>query len=287
VLNRKTAGYVEGIVSIIVNTVLFMIKYLVGVTYNSIALITESIHTLSDSLTSAVVVIAFWIAYKPPDEEHPFGHGRAESVGSVIIGTLLAITAYELFNESVRRYLSGESMIFNWVLVVVLSVSVIIKELLARWSLGLGVKYDSKALVGDAWHHRSDAILSALVCIGILFSNYYWWVDSVLGMAVSVIIMFVATKLIITTSKDLMGSKLPSKLESEVKEIISSISKDISDIHHIHMHKYGEHTEITLHIRLPPNMKLSEAHEIASKVEGELKKRYGWEVTVHIEPTKE
>jgi cation diffusion facilitator family transporter len=287
VLSRKTAGYVEGIVSIIVNTVLFMIKYLVGVTYNSIALITESIHTLSDSLTSAVVVIAFWIAYKPPDEEHPFGHGRAESVGTVIIGTLLAVTAYELFNESVRRYLSGESMIFNWVLVVVLSVSVIIKELLARWSLRLGVKYDSKALVGDAWHHRSDAILSALVCIGILFGNYYWWVDSVLGMVVSVIIMFVAIKLIITTSKDIMGSKLPSKLESEVKEIISSISKDISDIHHIHMHKYGEHTEITLHIRLPPNMKLSEAHEIASKVEGELKKRYGWEVTVHIEPIKE
>jgi cation diffusion facilitator family transporter len=287
VLSRKTAGYVEGIVSIIVNTVLFMIKYLVGVMYNSIAVITESIHTLSDSLTSAVVVVAFWIAYKPPDEEHPFGHGRAESVGSVIIGTLLAVTAYELFNESVRRYLSGESMIFNWVLVVVLSVSVIIKELLARWSLRLGVKYDSKALVGDAWHHRSDAILSALVCIGILFSNYYWWVDSVLGMVVSVIIMFVAIKLIITTSKDIMGSKLPSKLESEVKEIISSISKDISDIHHIHMHKYGEHTEITLHIRLPPNMKLSEAHEIASKVEGELKKRYGWEVTVHIEPIKE
>jgi len=286
-LSRRTIGYVEGIVSIIINTILFIIKYLVGITYNSIAVITESIHTLSDSLTSAVVVISFWIAYKPPDEEHPFGHGRAESVGAIVVGTLLAVTAYELLNESVRRYLSSESMMFNWVLIVVLLLSAIVKELLARWSLRLGIKYDSKALVGDAWHHRSDAILSVLVCLGILLSSYYWWVDSVLGMIVSTLIMFIAIKLVINTSKDIMGYKLPSKLEVEIKDLISSISKDISDIHHIHIHKYGEHTEITLHIRLPPNMRLSEAHEIASKVEEELKNRYGWEVTVHIEPTKE
>ncbi len=286
-LSRRTIGYVEGIVSIIINTILFIIKYLVGITYNSIAVITESIHTLSDSLTSAVVIISFWIAYKPPDEEHPFGHGRAESVGAIVVGTLLAVTAYELLNESVRRYLSSESMMFNWVLIVVLLLSAIVKELLARWSLRLGIKYDSKALVGDAWHHRSDAILSVLVCLGILLSSYYWWVDSVLGMIVSTLIMFIAIKLVINTSKDIMGYKLPSKLEVEIKDLISSISKDISDIHHIHIHKYGEHTEITLHIRLPPNMRLSEAHEIASKVEEELKNRYGWEVTVHIEPTKE
>ena len=286
-LSRRTVGYVEGIVSIIINTILFIIKYLVGITYNSIAVITESIHTLSDSLTSAVVIISFWIAYKPPDEEHPFGHGRAESVGAIVVGTLLAVTAYELLNESVRRYLSSESMMFNWVLIVVLLLSAGVKELLARWSLRLGIKYDSKALVGDAWHHRSDAILSVLVCLGILLSSYYWWVDSVLGMIVSTLIMFIAIKLVINTSKDIMGYKLPSKLEVEIKDLISSISKDISDIHHIHIHKYGEHTEITLHIRLPPNMRLSEAHEIASKVEEELKNRYGWEVTVHIEPTKE
>jgi len=286
-LSRRTVGYIEGIVSIIVNTILFIIKYSAGITYNSIAVITESIHTLSDSLTSAVVVISFWIAYKPPDEEHPFGHGRAESVGAIVVGTLLAVTAYELLNESVRRYLSSESMMFNWVLIVVLLLSAIVKELLARWSLRLGIKYDSKALVGDAWHHRSDAILSVLVCLGILLSSYYWWVDSVLGMIVSTLIMFIAIKLVINTSKDIMGYKLPSKLEVEIKNLISSISKDISDIHHIHIHKYGEHTEITLHIRLPPNMRLSEAHKIASKVEEELKSRYGWEVTVHIEPTKE
>jgi len=286
-LSRRTVGYVEGIVSIIINTILFIIKYLVGITYNSIAVITESIHTLSDSLTSAVVIISFWIAYKPPDEEHPFGHGRAESVGAIVVGTLLAVAAYELLNESVRRYLSSESMMFNWVLIVVLLLSAGVKELLARWSLRLGIKYDSKALVGDAWHHRSDAILSVLVCLGILLSSYYWWVDSVLGMIVSTLIMFIAIKLVINTSKDIMGYKLPSKLEVEIKDLISSISKDISDIHHIHIHKYGEHTEITLHIRLPPNMRLSEAHEIASKVEEELKNRYGWEVTVHIEPTKE
>jgi len=286
-LSRRTVGYIEGIVSITVNTILFIIKYSAGITYNSIAVITESIHTLSDSLTSAVVVISFWIAYKPPDEEHPFGHGRAESVGAIVVGTLLAVTAYELLNESVRRYLSSESMMFNWVLIVVLLLSAIVKELLARWSLRLGIKYDSKALVGDAWHHRSDAILSVLVCLGILLSSYYWWVDSVLGMIVSTLIMFIAIKLVINTSKDIMGYKLPSKLEVEIKNLISSISKDISDIHHIHIHKYGEHTEITLHIRLPPNMRLSEAHKIASKVEEELKSRYGWEVTVHIEPTKE
>jgi len=149
----------------------------------------------------------------------------------------------------------------------------IVKEILARWSLKLGITYNSKILVRDAWHHRSDAIISVIVALGIIFSNYYW-LDSILGIYISLFIAFIAIKLLIEVSKDIMGYRLPSKLETEIKNIISSISRDISDIHHIHAHKYEEYMEITLHIRLPPNIKLSDAHEIASKVEKELKRLY-------------
>jgi len=281
---RKAAGYKEGIVSILINTILFIIKYLVGIMFNSIAMISESVHTLSDSLTSIIVLISFWLAYRPADEQHPFGHGRVESIGSIIIAILLLITAYELIVESIKRYLNHELIIFSWSLVAILIISAIIKEILARWSLNLGTVYNSKTLVGDAWHHRTDAIASIIVGIGIIFSNYYWWLDSVLGVCVSSFIGFIAIKLLIETSKDIIGYKLPSEVETEVKNVISSVSKDISDVHHIHAHKYEEHVEITLHIRLPPNMSLSDAHKIASKVEEELKRLYGWNVTVHVEP---
>ncbi|MCS7108541.1 MAG: cation diffusion facilitator family transporter [Sulfolobales archaeon] len=282
--NRKVAGYSEGIVSIIVNSLLFIVKYILGLMYNSIAVIADSVHTLSDAVTSLVVVFSFWVAYKPADKEHPFGHGRAEHVGSVIVGTLLCVAGYELMIASFRKFTAQESMVFNVVLVAIMMVSAIVKELLARWSLRLGSKYDSNILVSDAWHHRSDAIASVLVGLGVLVGEKFWWVDSVLGVSLSLLIIYTAVKLILTTSKEFLGYSPSPKLEDEIRKIVLTTSKEISDVHHIHIHKYGEHVEVTLHVRFPPNTPLSEAHRIATQVEKELKSRYSWEVTVHMEP---
>lgn len=284
VRGRKEAGYVEGWLSVLINTSLFIVKYLAGVMFNSIAVIADSVHTLSDSLTSIIVVISFWIAYRPPDKEHPFGHGRAEQVGSIVIGTLLAVVGWEFCVRSYDKLINMQPMNFNWILMAVLLTSALVKELLARFSLRLSVKYDSKSLAADAWHHRSDAVASALIAIGASLGRDVWWVDGVLGILISAFIIYVAVRMIYDSSREILGYAPTPDLERDIVNVITSVSKDVKDVHHIHIHKYGEHVEVTLHIRLPPSIKLVDAHEIASEVERELKMKYGWEVTVHVEP---
>ncbi|MEM0453845.1 MAG: cation diffusion facilitator family transporter [Sulfolobales archaeon] len=282
--NRKEAGYSEGVASIIVNSCLFIIKYILGVMFNSIAVIADAVHTLSDAATSAVVVISFWIAYKPADKEHPFGHGRAEHVGTIIIGTLLCVAGYELVIASYRKFITHETLVYNILLVIVMLFSGLVKELLARWSLGLASKYRADILASDAWHHRTDAIASILVGLGVIVGERYWWVDSMLGIVVSLLIIYVAIKLIINTSKEFLGYSLPTSVEDNIRRDVLATSKKISDVHHIHVHKYGEHVEVTLHVRFPPSISISEAHRIATQIEKELKEKYSWEVTVHMEP---
>lgn len=286
-VSRKGVGYLEGFVSIIVNTILFALKYVIGLIFNSISVIADSIHTLSDSLTSIVVILGFWIAYKPADKEHPFGHGRAEQVGGVIIGTLLGVIATQLFIDSYEKLMRMESMTFSWILVAVMSLSAVVKEVLARWAIRLGRKYDSKSLIADAWHHRSDAIASSLVAIGVLAGRDLWWIDSVLGMGLSALIAYTAVKVVLDSSRELLGHAPTPQMEVEILKTIASVAKEVRDVHHIHVHRYGEHTEVTLHIRLPPSTSLSDAHTVATKIENELKRKYGWEVTVHVEPTIE
>lgn len=281
---RKAVGYLEGLVSIAVNTALFIIKYFYGIMYNSIAIVADAFHTLSDSLTSAVVVLGFWISYRPADEEHPFGHGRAEAVASIVIGVMLAMVGLEFLQRSINKFLNREGLVFNWILVVVLAISTVVKEVLARWAKGLGSKYGSGSLIADAWHHRSDAIATALLAIAIAFGGSLWWLDGVLGLVVSALIMYVSLKLVVESGSELLGKGVTKQEEDIVKKIVYSIPSDVRDVHHIHIHRYGSHVEVTLHIKLKPDTPLQKAHEIASEVERTIKEKLGWEATVHVEP---
>jgi len=284
VAERKVAGFKEGLVSIFVNVVLFVIKFYLGLIHNSIAVVADAVHTLSDAGTSVVVVISFWIAYKPPDKGHPFGHGRAEQIGAVIVGTLLGVAGFEFLMSSYEKLSSREALTFSWFLVGVLLLSSLVKELLARWAFRLGGSYESRSIVGDAWHHRSDAIATTLLALGILVGADYWWVDGVLGIIVSLIIVYTSIKIILETSRELLGSEPTRREEELLIDLAREVSPLIEDVHHIHIHKYGDHVEASLHIKLPNTMKLEEAHEIATKLENRIKDRLGWEATVHPEP---
>lgn len=284
-VDRRAAGYAEGLTSIAVNTLLFLVKYAAGVAFNSVAVIADSVHTLSDSLTSAVVVLGFWVAYKPADREHPFGHGRAEQVGGVVVGTLLGVAAVQLLYASYEKLVSMKPTDFSWIVIAVMAVSTAVKEVLARWAMRLGTSFGSSSLVADAWHHRSDAAASALVAVGALAGRELWWVDGVLGMTVSALIAYTAASIVLRTSRELLGYAPTQQVEEGIARVVSAVAGEARDVHHVHVHSYGGHTEVTLHIRLPPTTSLRDAHTVATRIEEELKRVYGWEVTVHVEPT--
>ena len=284
--DRRRAGYLEGVVSIIVNITLFAVKCYVALIHSSVALLADSIHTFSDSLTSIVVIVGFWISYRPADKEHPLGHGRAEAIATVVIGTLLASVAAELFQTGMGKILSRESILFSWYIVAVLSASAVVKEAMARWSMWLGRRYEAQPLIADAWHHRADATVSALLAISIALGREIWWVDGVLGLTVSSFILYTSIKLIIGGSRELLGAGPTEREVETLKKLAYSSSDKVADVHHIHVHRYGTHTEVTLHIRLDGRTSLEEAHEISSNVERRIREELGWEATVHPEPIR-
>jgi cation diffusion facilitator family transporter len=281
---RKTVGYLEGWASIAVNIALFIAKFVYGTLYNSIAVVADSIHTLSDCLTSIVVVLGFWISYRPADREHPFGHGRAELIATIVIASMLIIIGVEFIQRSVGKLLSREGLTFSWALVAVLAISATVKEALALWATALGKRYSASSLIADAWHHRSDAIASALLAIAILLGVPHWWLDGVLGAAISTVIMATGAKIVLDASSELLGKAPSPKDVEKLREVVVSVNPLIKDVHHIHMHRYGDHVEVTLHIRVDSGMSVREAHEIASSVEKKVKEVLGWEATVHVEP---
>jgi len=281
---KRKLGFIEGWLSIIVNVLLFGAKYAAGVSSASSAIKTDAWHTLSDSVTSLIVVFSFWFASHKADKKHPFGHGRAESIGAVIIGTLLGVVAFECLKESSLKLISGARPDYTaWALWVV-GISVIVKEAMARFALWAGKKTNSAALTADGWHHRSDAVTSVLLLGGVFLGGKLPAVDGIMGIAIALFIFHAAYEIIKDVSGSILGAA-PSKVtEDKISAVIKAQSAGETGIHHLHIHRYGDHTEATFHIRFPAEMSIAHAHERASKIEGAVRDELGIESTIHIEP---
>jgi len=160
------------------------------------------------------------------------------------------------------------------------------KALLSTWAYRLGSKCGSDPIKADAWHHVSDVAATGVLAVAIYAGKGYWWVDGALGLAVSALVLVVALRVIYRASSELLG-RAPSKAElEELKRVVREAHPMVSRVHHVHFHKYGDHVEVTLHIELPGDMPLSEAHGVATEVEKVVRKKLGYEVTVHVEPRK-
>lgn len=273
-----------GWISILVNVLLFGLKYWVGITSGSVAIIADAWHTLSDSITSIIVVISIWIASRPADKEHPFGHGRAEIVATTIIGVLLAVIAAEFFMESVQRLIERKAANYGTLAIVITAISVLAKEGLARYSIIVGKKTGSRSLKADAWHHRSDAISSVVILAGIFLNKYIWWIDGAMGIVVTLLILHAAYGILKEVFNAFLGEKPDKQTVNKINDICTKHYESAVYPHHIHVHHYGEHTEMTLHIKLDKGLSLEGAHNLASMIEDDIRTELGIEATIHTEP---
>ncbi|HPD58129.1 MAG TPA: cation diffusion facilitator family transporter [Smithellaceae bacterium] len=280
-------AYIEGWFSIFINTVLFALKYWAGVVTGSVAIIADAWHTLSDSLTSILVIVGAKISRKPADKEHPFGHGRAELIAAVIIGGLLAAVAVNFFAEALMKLKNREAASYNIFAVVIFSLSVIFKEGLAQFSGWAAKKTGMLSLKADAWHHRSDAIASAVILAAIFAGKYFWWIDAVMGMAVSVLILHAAYRIIKESSDQILGTEPEENIKQQIMEIINEKTGQSYDAHHFHMHRYGSHVELTFHIRVPGSIPIKEAYDLTVSMAKEIKARTDIDTTIGLNYKKE
>ncbi len=283
--SKVNLGYLEGWISSALNILLFILKLWAGVAISSIAMIADAWHTLSDTLTSLVVIVGFTIAGKPKDKEHPFGHGRAEVIGALIIGIILGVVGVNFLKESAHNLLRRSATpSFTLFPILIFTASAVLKESLAQFAFWAGRRISSRALIGDGWHHRSDAIASLLIVAGALLGKKLWWIDGVMGLGVSLLILWAAFDVVRKSADDLMGREVTDELAKSIREICKKTSPEITGIHHLHVHGYGDHRELTLHVRLGGERTLVDTHAIASSIEKALRESLNLEATVHTEP---
>lgn len=283
-MDKIKAGYQEGIVSVIINSLLFILKFWAGVVTGSLALTADAWHTLSDSLSSIVVIIGVKLSSKKADKEHPFGHGRWEQIAAIFIGFILAIIAYDFMRNSIVEFSEHGSAKFGTIAIIVTIISIVVKEALAQYAFYIARKTNNVSIKADGWHHRSDALSSVVVLIGIFFSSKFWWIDSVLGMAIS-LMLFYATFIIIKEAiNKLLGEEPDPELIIKIEKLISEISPQEVKPHHFHIHNYVAHQELTFHIKLDGKMDIESAHHIATDIELKIFEVFGITATVHMEP---
>lgn len=274
-------------ISILGNALLFVLKLWAGILSGSVTLIADAWHTLSDSLSSVIVLVALRVARKPPDEEHPFGHGRSETIASVIVGSMLAFIAFHFLIESVNRLISTQSAAYGTLAIWVTVISIIVKEVMARFSISIGKKTGSSALQADGWHHRSDALSSVLVLVGILVSGSFWWIDGVMGILISIFIGYVAVQVLNGAISALLGKSPEGDVLSKVQAICNNAADREVYAHHIHWHDYGGHKEMVFHIRLPAKWTLTEVHDLVDILEEAVEAELKATTTIHVDPLVE
>lgn len=278
-----------------VNVILTAFKFVAGILGRSSAMVADAIHSLSDLLTDAVVMVFVHISNKPADSKYDYGHGKFETLAQAIIGVALLVVAGGIFYDAavhLMKWFGGENlpkpgMLALWAALA----SIILKELTYQYTRRAGKALHSPALEANAWHHRSDALssLATLVGIGgaILLGDRWTVLDPVASILVTLFIVRVAWKLLKECFGDLLEASLPEEVEKEILDVISSFP-DVSDPHNLRTRRIGSRYAIEFHIRMDGDIPLVKAHSRAHDIEKLLKEKFGdnTHIVVHVEPVK-
>ena len=283
-MDKTKAGYLEGIVSIVINAVLFVLKFWAGVVTGSIALTADAWHTLSDSISSIVVVIGVKLSSKKAGKDHPFGHGRWEQIAALFIAFILAIIAFDFLKNSIERFMDHQATTFGTLAIVVSIISIVVKEALAQYAFYIGRITKNISIKADGWHHRTDALSSVVVLVGIFFAKYYWWIDSILGIIISLILFYATYEIAKEAIIKLLGEKPTPELIDQINTSVRKLYGKDLDLHHFHIHNYISNQELTFHMKLEGEISISKGHQIATEIENVILEEYGITATIHVEP---
>jgi cation diffusion facilitator family transporter len=275
------------------NILLTILKFIAGFLGKSAAMMADASHSLSDILTDIVLLFGVEWASKPADKEHPYGHARIETLCALFISVFLLFVAGAIFFVSFKEILQvfkGNTLVRpGYIALIMAFLSIVVKELMYQYSVKVGHKINSLAVMANAWHHRSDAFSSLAALIGIggaIFLGGKWTVlDPLVGIVISILIIIIALKMIKNAVDEIIDRALPSEDIKKIKEIALSI-EGIKNPHEIKTRRSGYKIFIDLHIDIDKETTFIKAHDKTTLLENELKKVYGKHtvIIVHAEP---
>lgn len=294
-MDRQKETYRVTIAGSIINILLLAFKFAAGILGHSAAMIADAIHSLTDFVTDAIVLVFVRLGSKPTDRDHDYGHGKYETLASAIIGVSLLVVGMMICYSGVTKTyhaMCGEPLQQPGFIALVAAVaSVVLKEWAYRFTVRVGRRCHSEAVVANAWHHRSDALSSVGTTVGIggaIILGEKWAVlDPLTAIVVSFFIMKAAWSVLSKAVGELTDGSLPKETEDEIEKIVSE-DKDVSVVHNLCTRRIGNRIAIEMHVRMPGETSLYVAHHHATEIEQRLKQRFGADthISIHLEPVK-
>jgi len=294
-MSRKNDIYKVTLVGSLGNALLLVFKFVAGVIGNSSAMIADAVHSLSDFVTDMVVLVFVGISAKPQDKSHDYGHGKFETFASFVIGLVLVGAAIGIIVSGAMKIVSWANggqieppkQLALWAALL----SILMKEIMYRYTVRKGRELDSQVLVANAWHHRSDALSSVGAAIGIggalILGDRWTILDPIASIVVGAMLIKVSVELLKTSVGELTECSLSDETEQEILKIVESFP-DVYEPHNLRTRKIGNRIAIEMHIRMKADISLKDAHDRATSIERKLKERFGENshVTIHTEPVK-
>jgi cation diffusion facilitator family transporter len=286
--NTEALGQIRRVtwIGLIINILLTLAKIIMGLLVSSMALIADGVHSLSDMFTDFAVIIGAKIGSKKPDQDHPYGHGWAETFAALFIALLLVIVAGGMIYKAAESITVQKISKIGFAVLAVAIISIVAKEYCFFITQKVAIKFSSSMTYANAWHHRSDAFSSIAVAIGAVASMFgFGYADQIATIIVGVMIIWVAIKILGDSVGQFTARAVDARTNEQITKIIASQSQ-IRNWHKLRTRVVGRELFMDLHILVDPERKITEAHDIAEKLENEMHRQITQPVniTVHIEP---
>ena len=287
---RYAQGRRAAVLSVVLNLLLASAKFALALLTHSIALMADAAHTASDMLTSIAVWIGLRVARRPADPQHPYGHGRAETIAALVVAVFLGAAGIEFAWESVARIVNPPEVggrIAGWGLLLAagfIALTIVVKAWMGFYAARVGRRINNPSLLADAWHHHSDALSSVLVVVALVLAKWeVYGADAWLGLGVSLVILYAAWHHLRHSSSSLLGERPDSRLLGAIESTARAVH-GVKDVHEVVVHDYGRRKMASLHITLLSGLALADAHRVATEVEGRIASRLNITGLVHAEP---
>lgn len=282
---RGKIGFLSGVVGIIINTILFTIKLIVGILVSSVAVIADAFNNLSDAASSLITIIGFKMANKPPDKNHPFGHGRIEYISALIISFLVMLVGFQFVKTSIGRILNPEPVVFNLIPFILLVVSIVFKLWLAIFNRNLGNKINSTSLKATATDAFGDVFITLVVSLSLLASRFTSFpIDGYIGVIVALFILYAGYGITKETISPLIGEAPDKEFIKEIENSLLSYNY-ITGVHDLIIHNYGPgRTMASIHAEIPANIDIMSIHEVIDKAEREISDKLDIHLVIHMDP---
>ncbi|MDD7602727.1 MAG: cation diffusion facilitator family transporter [Firmicutes bacterium] len=284
---RDGYGKLAGIVGIISNVILCLMKVAVGLIAGSIAIIADGINNLADSASSVITLVGFKLAAMPEDEEHPYGHARYEYLSSLAVSVIIILVGFELGKSSLDKILHPTPLDFSWTIVLVLVIAIAIKVWQALFNVSAGKRINSMTLIATGADSRNDVIATSAVLISLLIGYFFSvQIDGYMGVAVALFIIWSGISLVRETISPLLGEAPDEELVRQIEEIAMSYDGALG-IHDLVVHNYGPGKIFaSLHIEVDASEDVMVSHDLIDNIEHRLQKDLNINITVHMDPVK-